>query len=205
MSENDNPSTIDSFIDDPENKIRYKKCGKYIVTLLLFKDSKTNEARSTFNPVYAKYRTNKALVLNIEHMTTGDKINEVCNSTYKYGMLNYHVNEIVETSYNDNIDIVCAAGIHYYKTKEQAFCHGITVDMCRVLNLTCNLKRWQDDGSLISERNYISGKLNGICRYVDRHHKLRDESEYFNGKMHGVRKKWRDDGSLSSERNYVSG
>ena len=70
MSESDrflSPISVSDHVLVPvlKNMIRYKKCGKYIVTLMLLEDSKTNETRKTVDPVYAKYRTNKALVLDI--------------------------------------------------------------------------------------------------------------------------------------------
>ena len=105
---------------DP-NKIYYKRCSDYIVTLALYPSSKLNISRpNIMDPLHAKLRTDKAWVLHISHIQTGEEVEEVCNTFYYSTKLVYKVGTKVETEYDPEPTNICTQGIHIFKTKEQA-------------------------------------------------------------------------------------
>ena len=60
----------------------YKKCGDYIVTMKKLPDTITNESRrNVVDPLYAKFRADKLMVVSIEHKDTGEKPAEAPKAT----------------------------------------------------------------------------------------------------------------------------
>ena len=93
--------------------IGYKKAGKYIIELLILKDAKRSSATTM------KCRCNKAKVLHIEDIKTGEKI-ETVNSNYNPNFV-YKVGEIVTVEdFDDDRWNECAPGIHFFMNKENA-------------------------------------------------------------------------------------
>lgn len=93
--------------------IGYKKAGKYIVKLLIMEDSKRNSATTL------KCRCDKAKVLDIEKIDTGEKI-ESTPSDYDINFI-YKVGEIVKVdNFDENRWNECASGIHFFMNKENA-------------------------------------------------------------------------------------
>ena len=93
--------------------IGYKKAGKYLVKLLILKDSKRSSATTS------KCRCDKAKVLNIEDIITGLKVMEV-SSDYNPEFI-YRVGEIVAVdNFDDNRWNECAPGIHFFMNRENA-------------------------------------------------------------------------------------
>ena len=93
--------------------IGYKKANGCIVKLLIPEDAKRSSATTT------KCRTNKAKVLDIENIETGEKVEEI-RSNYDNNFI-YRVGKIV---YVDNFDDdrwnECSTGIHFFVNKENA-------------------------------------------------------------------------------------
>lgn len=93
--------------------IGYKKAGKYIVKLLTMEDSKRSSATTL------KCRCDKAKVLDIEKIDTGEKI-ESTPSDYDINFI-YRVGEIVKVEdFDENRWIECSSGIHFFMNKENA-------------------------------------------------------------------------------------
>lgn len=93
--------------------IGYKKAGKYIVKLLIMEDSKRSSATTL------KCRCDKAKVLDIEKIDTGEKI-ENTPSDYDINFI-YKVGEIVKVEdFDENRWIECSSGIHFFMNKENA-------------------------------------------------------------------------------------
>ena len=93
--------------------IGYKKAGKYIVKLLIMEDSKRNSATTL------KCRCDKAKVLDIEKIDTGEKI-ESTPSDYDINFI-YKVGEIVKVdNFDENRWNECASGIHFFMNKQNA-------------------------------------------------------------------------------------
>ena len=93
--------------------IGYKKAGKYIVKLLILEDSKRSSATTL------KCRCDKAKVLDVEKIDTGEKI-ESTPSDYDINFI-YKVGEIVKVdNFDENRWYECASGIHFFMNKENA-------------------------------------------------------------------------------------
>jgi Family of unknown function (DUF5758) len=101
-----------------KSNIAYKAGNHSIITLKI--TGRTNEvARQHVNPEYAKYRTDKAYVMDIDNFLTGDPMDED-TSVYDRNFV-YKVGEDVEVQdYDANLDETCATGIHYFKTRAAA-------------------------------------------------------------------------------------
>lgn len=93
--------------------IGYKKAGKYIVKLLIMEDSKRNSATTL------KCRCDKAKVLDIEKIDTGEKV-ESTPSDYDINFV-YKVGEIVKIDdFDENRWNECSTGIHFFMNKQNA-------------------------------------------------------------------------------------
>ena len=93
--------------------IGYKKANGCIVELLILEDAKRCSATTM------KCRTNKAKVLDIENIKTGEKVNSVC-SNFDNTFI-YKVGEIVSVdNFDDDRWNECSAGIHFFVNKERA-------------------------------------------------------------------------------------
>lgn len=93
--------------------IGYKKAGGYIIKLLILEDSKRNSATTL------KCRCDKAKVLDIEKIDTGEKI-ESTPSDYDINFI-YKVGEIVKVdNFDENRWNECSTGIHFFMNKQNA-------------------------------------------------------------------------------------
>lgn len=162
---------------------RYKSAFAYIITLELLKDSKTNESRNVTDRNYAKFRTNKAKVISIEHCITKKKFKSVRSKTTKF--FRYQVGNIVHVpDYSSDINEICAPGIHYYITYDAAYQQAIasynyidyetpfedssssvTLSQTHYVRYTGPLNDYFNDGTVQSKCNYKNGKLSGICSF----------------------------------------
>ncbi len=140
----------------------YKAAGpnyNYIVTLLILLDdseTKTNLDRdNVFDKEYAKFRTNKAFVVFIYNKHTLEKVNFI-SSNRKGKRINYVMGEYVyEDKYDDNKNIVCGEGIHFFLNKERAISYG---------TVSCKdgvYPSWNENGRQISSAEFKESKLNG--------------------------------------------
>jgi len=94
--------------------------------------TKTNESRKVVDKMYAKYRANKLLTKvifskNDPSITTNEITNpSFCIFTCRWPALTYRVDEIAyPDNFCENLDIVCASGIHYYRSIEAVYHHTI--------------------------------------------------------------------------------
>lgn len=200
----------------------YKACQSSIVTLKLLPDSVTNESRSNvYDPNFAKFRTNKAEVVSIENLFTGNAMDS--DRSLSLGSFKYEVGKIVETEFNSNLNIVCTSGIHYFKTCEAAKCYGLCAwsrsnveyydngAKCREYawkegKYLGYCKRWHDNGSLALESLYNNdGKLEGLYQEFNRNGIIRIKCNYENGEKCGIRELYSDSGELIERCPYEKG
>lgn len=93
--------------------IGYKKANECIVELLILEDSKRSSGTTV------KCRCNKAKVLDIENIDTGEKVEEVY-SDYDPKFI-YKVGEIVSVdNFDNNRWRECTSGIHFFMNRENA-------------------------------------------------------------------------------------
>ena len=93
--------------------IAYKKANGCIIKLLILEDSKRSSATTV------KCRCDKAKVLDIENIDTGEKVEEVY-SDYDPKFI-YKVGEIVSVdNFDNNRWNECSTGIHFFMNRENA-------------------------------------------------------------------------------------
>ena len=110
-----NMNTIGYNLACPEEGsfIGYKKAGGCIIKLLILDDAKRSSATTS------KCRCDKAKVLEIKDINTGELMNEI-TSTYDHNFI-YKVGEIVSVDdFDDNRWNECSTGIHFFVNKENA-------------------------------------------------------------------------------------
>ena len=110
-----NMYTISYNLSCPEKGsfIGYKKVGAYIVELLILEDAKRSSATTM------KCRCDKAKVLDIENIETGEKVKAV-KSDYNSEFI-YKVGEIVTVDdFDDDRWNECSTGIHFFMNRENA-------------------------------------------------------------------------------------
>jgi hypothetical protein len=146
----------------------FKRCSDYIVILKQpNEDFKCNEMRKDIvNKKYAKFRCNKALVIDIIHSETLTHI--------------YEVDKVVLPDFYDlDIDEVCTHGIHYFLSLEPAYhydtyYHYMTIGYC-------TFSQWYSTGQKQVELQYLDGKFHGkyITWYQDG--TIKSETNFKNG------------------------
>ncbi len=181
--------------------LRYKACRNSIVTLLLLDDSKTNEKRKyVINDKYAKFRCDRAKVVNIKNVKTGELM-EGDLSIYDGGFA-YSLEKIVKTYFNENLNEVCASGIHYFKNTKVALSWFYDQN-----NNFPNGKwtEWHENGHKYSEGTYKDGKKDGKWIYWGVDGKKDSEGTYKDGKHDGKWTGWHKNGQKYSDEVYKDG
>ena len=103
----------------------FKTCGNTIVIMRKLPDTKDNEARQVVDHNCAKFRADKlevVLIFDIFNPTVTYDVAQ--NSAYTEKIIEYKVGKVVSVDdYEDNIEKVCAPGIHYFNTIDLSLIH----------------------------------------------------------------------------------
>ena len=166
------------------NKIYYKKCGNYIVTLALYPSSKLNDKRpNIIDPVNAKLRTDKAFVLDIEEIGTGKKVESIKNTFFHNKFIEYKIGTKVETNYDPELNVVCTDGIHIFKSRKTAELYSNNA--WYPADYTGVYCKYHENGAIASRCNMINGKLWYEYYSYDEYGVLNLKGNYFNNQSHG--------------------
>ena len=179
---------------DSDSDLCYKSCGDYIVTMKKLPDTITNESRKGIvDPLHAKFRADKLLVVSIEHKETGERIDRIQNTSYKGNQIWYEVlKEASVIDYDPDPDQVCAPGIHYFLSRDAAFYWENPVE-------DGFYRSWYENGQKREECTYVNGMWHGIYQsWRNNGHKL-EECTYVKGILNGHAKHWSMDGQRHSE------
>jgi antitoxin component YwqK of YwqJK toxin-antitoxin module len=184
-----------------------KQKTRVIVTLLIPFNAKTNsERKNIFNPLYAKYRTNSAKVINIED-ENGKKYNEAYTAFYEDKIL-YKLNENVKSEFDYNIDVVCGKGIHFFLNKSIAYNYGRKLfgQKWEEPNL---YQTFYNNGHIREKTNYIYDVNFGFIKknvqlWFENGNKWKVES-YQHELKNGLFSEWYKDATLKYECFYVNG
>lgn len=208
----------------------YKSGGKnhdYLITLKLSLNdgrTKTNLSRTSefFDKNYAKFRTNRAYVVDIVNKKTNEKVTTIeSNFTSSF---KYKVGEMIEEkSYDTYNNSVCSSGIHFFLSQERAYFYdgyhlengvfkhwGDDGKLCEISHYKNNkldgllTEFYASTGNKMRENNYIDGKLNGLCRNWFEDGTLNIEAFYKDDKLHGIHKEFHKNGKLFIEKNYAN-
>ena len=181
-------------------KIASTKDGKSaLVTLDIGSDSNTNLYRKDIvDKLHAKYRCDKATVISIVICDTDEPVTFAYTAIYKNKSIKYVVGEdVVEPSYNKDINVVCGEGIHFFLSKEVAMLYGLD----KVENGVH--KRWWSKGQLHIQTTYLEGKRHGEYKMWYENGQLEIQTTYAEGKVHGEYKEWWSKGQLRVQTTYV--
>jgi hypothetical protein len=182
------------------------KAIRVTITLLIPMNAKTNyDRKNIINPIYTKYRTNCARVIYIED-EYGNQYKEAYTAFYEKKII-YKLNEIVKTEYDDNINVVCGKGIHFFLNKFVAFNYGRKM-FEQKWNEPNLYQTFYNNGQIKERINFIYDESYGfIKKYVElwfeNGKKWKVESynhEYKNGPF----SEWYKDGTLKYECYYIN-
>ena len=192
------PCNIDKFNEE----FVYKSCNKeWIVVLQKLPDTITNEVRSDVkNKLYAKFRANKLIVVDIIYKFDNNRtINQIENSVYSNKIIVYKKGNIVSANFDENLNKVCAPGIHYFKSLEAAFYYEIPNDHNGLQKI------WYDNGQLYQELIFKDGKYDGLQKEWYKNGQLYQEITYKDEKKDGLNRKWFENGKLYQEITWKNG
>ena len=162
--------------------IVYKSCGEYVVELKRLPDTITNEGRDyVADSRYAKFRGNKFFVHSIKHKITNENISEIENTVFIEKTIKYIVGEEVSTEFCEDLNEICAEGIHFFTSYDAAYNYLEIVKngICKLWfdngrqSMICSYKdgqldgeykEWYSNGRQLNIRNYINGELDGECK-----------------------------------------
>lgn len=146
--------------------------GEYIVEMELCHDSLTDSDRSVIDRRYADFRTNKVLIKKIYRKDNeSETLNEIHsdyaqeNGINSFQITKYVVSNepLIDNNFNHNINNIWLAGIHYFESKDAAYFYNNNL-----INFTGLAKKWNRDGFLIEQQEYVNGKRHGKgISYVD--------------------------------------
>jgi len=168
-----------------EEIVAYKSLRHYVAKLKIPVGSRTNIGRKgVVDPDHAKFRCDKARVLEIRHKHTNRRVHSarsIHDPTFRY-----IVGKDVEPRgiYNTDPNNVCAPGIHFFLTKKAAhdYDHVIKNGLYQQYDDNGNLERmgmiennqrqrewitYHKNGKLFISENYINGKRSGLCKEWD--------------------------------------
>src|SRR3989344_661419 len=179
----------------------YKKgANETIIVLEIPTDAKTNEDRTGIvDPLYAKYRCDKAQVVRIYNQKTGEEQQETMNVISSRGTQKYEVGKMITVDYDENKTNVCSKGIHYFKTEDQA----------KMFNLepktyTGPYQEWYDNGQMYIKCNNVNGYPEGEYQRWHRNGQLAKKCNYVNGNLEGEDCEWHSNGQMAEKSNYVN-
>jgi antitoxin component YwqK of YwqJK toxin-antitoxin module len=137
------------------------------------------------DPENTQYRTDKAFVLEITDITTGDKLDSVKSSFYDLKKLTYICNRKIETDYDNKLHMICSKGIYIYifKSKERAESYTGAAQVFPE-NYTGIYHGYDSDGRLKVKANLINGVQWYETFWYDYNGKMIKEN-FINGKLHG--------------------
>jgi len=183
--------------------LRYKACKNSIVTLELSNDSKTNEKRKdVVDNRYAKFRCDKAKVIDITNVTTGEKMEKDVSIRNKEFI--YNLNKKVTTGFNIYLNIVCTWGIHYFKTKKAAVSWFYT----RLGDKNFpdgKWETWHENGQTHYEGTWKNGVENGKFMYWYENGNQQHDGTFKDGKLDGKWVEWCKNAKKKSEITYKDG
>lgn len=198
-----------------ENKSSNDEClfkicrDKYIVVMEKREDTITNESRrGVINKDTAKFRANKLRVVLIidlaDGSTTTTKITNVFCDIGWGAEIEYEVGTVaVPDGFNEDLEIVCSHGIHYFRNLERAFLYGKTHHEIP-LHITV-WKEWTENGSLAVQCGVKNSLVHGQYEAWYENGKLKIKCHYVNGLLHGEQDEWLANGNLYAKRKYENG
>lgn len=195
---------IDDFMTGTkiDDELVYKKClKKYIVVMKKLHDTITNESRTNVNnSSTAKFRANKlevVLIISTYDGSTQSSIVHQCDDQ----SLCYTVGQVVEPdSFDEDLDVVCSNGIHYFRSLEPAYYYHALLD-----SYDGPMKEWHEDGSIFRQSTYSKGKFHGLYEIWHENGQIHIRYNFEDGEINGLGETWYNNGKYYSKGSYVNG
>ena len=179
----------------------FKSCGGYIVILKKTEDTLTNQERIVVDDKFAKYRANKLMVIKIfNKLRPSSCIPEIFN-TVSQTRLKYVVGTMVVSDYNDDINIVCGSGIHYFKSVEAAFYYYLMEFHNKYSGVHFE---FFDDGTKMTSRQFFNGIVYGTVMIYCKNGSVSITFNVLNGKKHGLEIFYYENSVIHKTCNYVN-
>jgi antitoxin component YwqK of YwqJK toxin-antitoxin module len=194
--------------DSLDNNIRV------LITLIIPLRAKTNKDRpNIINPLYAKYRSNLVKVVKIED-ENGIEYKEAYTAFYEKKIL-YKLDEFIKSEFDNNINVICGKGIHFFFNKYVAINYGRKI----LEQKWDSLKEQKWDSLNLYQTFYNNGQIKERVQYIyDFNYgfiKKKIDLWFENGKKwkietyqhdlkHGAFSEWFKDGSLKYECYYIN-
>jgi antitoxin component YwqK of YwqJK toxin-antitoxin module len=178
----------------------YKSAGGFIIELILFQDSKTNEDRKNIiDKDNAKMRTNVAFVDRIYNKLNHTiKINSI-RSDYDPNFIYKRKKTVMVENYDDS-DEIYSAGIHFYYSYQCAFFNDLLKHEFNGIHY-----EWYDSGGIKEMGEWLNGQRNGIHEMWDENGKCRELSEWKMNILHGSRRFFDSVGRMEKIEKYFNG
>jgi len=186
-------------------KVGFVNNRKVLIKLLILDDALTNKDRNTIiDPIHARYRCNRALVIEIIDMYNNTYRSAI--SYYSKNKLIYNINEFVTSDYDEDVRIESGKGIHYFINKDTAINYKVPI----------LYQHWSDENNTYKEY-YGNGQLRKKIKFnVDINNVImyKNIQEYFiNGqikkeynlainKYDGLYTEWYSNGLLKKNLTY---
>ena len=184
---------------EPDGYVAYKALNQSIAYLIIPKDAETNEDRKAiFDENKAKFRCNKAFVRKIVNIETGEEMSSdrsIVDIDFKYCTGEYvHIDK-----YNKNKDMVCGAGIHYFKTEEMARNFHKFLRFYMHLDdkesrppITADAEFYTESGKLLQSGRLENNRKEGIWMEMTYDMRYKTLFNYVNGLKHGLSVTYKD-------------
>jgi antitoxin component YwqK of YwqJK toxin-antitoxin module len=188
------------YIDDPD--CVYKKCkNRWIVVMKPLPSTRTNESRDNVrDPGYAKFRADKLKVLVIFSIFDPSKKMRAIINKFGKIKIKYKVTKIVRPNkFDNNLNIICSGGVHYFKSLEAAFFYG------KRHIKSGHWRSWYDNGQICEEGDYQDNKQTGHWRSWYSNGQICQEGDYQDGKPTGHWREWYSNGQICQEGDYQDG
>ena len=179
----------------------YKACRNSIVTLEPLEGINNEKRDSVVDPLHAKFRCDKARVISIINVNTGEEMDQDRsirdeNFIYKKGEI------VLCDNFDPDIDMVCGGGIHYFKRKEAAL-SWFYQNNNTFPNGKCVV--WHENGNKQLEGFYKNGKTDGECVSWYENGYKEYEGLYVDGQRDGTWVGWYKNGHKELEAFYKNG
>jgi antitoxin component YwqK of YwqJK toxin-antitoxin module len=192
-------------------KIGYTNNRKVLITLIIPKNAKTNKDRTNIiDKKHAKYRCNLAYVKEIIDMY--NKEYDSATSFYFNKKLLYEKDKIVNSDFDNDINVEAGEGIHYFIDRETALNYKIPILYQEWKNESMTYKDFYGNGQVHKKIKYYLDidKKNIIYKIIQEYFKNGQIRKSYNlaiNKYDGSYTEWYENGimkkRLTYERNKV--
>ena len=203
--------------------IGYKKCQNDRIVVLEILGNHNEEREVIVDKQFAKMRCAKAKVIRIYDMHDNSieykEAFGIHDETFRY-----EINKVVEPNeeFDENLNNVCASGIHYFLTEEPAYYwkympkNGTYKVWCDngLMHMRCTFKNgnedglyeiWYSNGQMMKRCICKNGKFDGLCETWRNNGQMWERFTHKNGEFDGLYESWHRNGQMSERHTFKNG